>query len=352
MSLWLEILQQTAAGNTSEARGMLDFELPLILRTPEINREGLWQYGGPLPRRVRNFIESLPDAERGMAVSRVEDFVDYIADLVLAQVRRTVSLLEHCVKYPEHSIADMAEGFTGWDGMKRNVNDRKSWIRKHLLSMLAADISLPSQIADELKGVASDDNKLYGYHEIALLNKWQLDLSWSDFKSREEIGRSYLCVEDSGSDEDGGVGDEGFDYGAPTAAQVVLNLSTPATSEFAIDAIRLGRELTCDLLQVLESFTVNKPTDGYLPIARHNVWWKIVLRYAALPFKLGERDPFCTADIELARHISESYPDVIKPSRLNIFRRRTRFEEKCLSHSQSILMNWAKTNFSDSQKKE
>jgi len=352
MSLWLEILQHAAAGNTSEAERLLNFELPLTLRTPEINREGAWQYRGPLPSRVRVFITTLSDSERGMATSRAEDLVDYIADLISAKVRRTVRLLEYCVQYPQQSISEIAEQFTGWDGMKRSVTERKVWITKHLLSMSAAGLPAPSFIADEIKEDATTKDDLYGYNELALVNQWKVDLSWADFKARQEIDRSYVCIEDSDSEEGANVGDESFDYGAITTAQVVLNLSTPATSELTVDLVQLGRELTSELLELLESFTTKKPSDGYRPIARHNVWWKIVLRYVGVPFQLDECDPFCKADEELAGYISKNYLDVTKPNRLNILRRRTRLQEKSFDHTQSTLMRWANIDCSISSEKE
>lgn len=340
MSLWLEILQAVAAGNSSEAERLLNFELPLMLRTPEIRRQGGWNYRGPLPRRVRIYIASLPDGERGMATSRSEDFIDYIADLIVAKVRRTVRLLEYCLKYPEQSIPDIAEQFTGWDGMKRSIPERQMWIKKHLLSMSAAGIELPAAITDEAKAEAPIDDDLYGYHELALVNQWKVDLSWKDFKSQEELDRSYLCIADSDSEEDGGVADETFDYGALTAAQVVLNLSVPATGELEVDLNKIGKDLTLELLELLESFNAQKPSEGYCPIAWHNVWWNIVSRYAGVPFNLAERDPFCSVDRELADHIAGNYPEVMKPNRLNILRRRTRLQEKCFDHAQSVLLAW------------
>ena len=343
MSLWLEILQDVAVSDSSQAERLLNFELPLILRTPEIRREGGWHYRGPLPRRVRIFIASLPDGEQGMATSRSEDFVDYIADLIVAKVRRTARLLEYCLKYSEQSIADIAEQFTGWDGMKRSVPDRQTWIKKHLLSMSAAGIPLPTGIKEEIESDAATADDLYGYHELALVNQWKVDLSWKDFKSQEEIDRSYLCIADSDSEEDGGVADETFDYGGLTGAQVVLNLSVPATGELDVDLNKLGKNLTSELLELLESFNSQKPSDGYCPIAWHNVWWNIVSRYAGVPFNLAERDPFCSVDRELADYIAGNYPEVMKPHRLNILRRRTRLQEKCFDHAQSVLLAWSKS---------
>src|SRR2546423_98942 len=157
MSLWLEILKLVAVGDLAEAERMLNFELPLLLRTPEVRSEGGWHYRGPVARRVRIYFGGLPDGERGMAASRSEDFVDYIADLILAKVRRTIKLLEYCLRHPEQSIDEIGEQFTGWDGMKRSLPDRQSWVKKQLASMAAADIPLPSKVAGEIKSFVSPD---------------------------------------------------------------------------------------------------------------------------------------------------------------------------------------------------
>src|SRR3979490_1397171 len=100
VSLWLQILERAAEGNSPEAHRLLNFELLLLLRSPGPKRGGDWQYAGPVPRIVRIFIASLPEAYRGMAKSRAEDFVDYVCDLILAKVRRTVSLVGFCRESP------------------------------------------------------------------------------------------------------------------------------------------------------------------------------------------------------------------------------------------------------------
>lgn len=341
MSLWLDILQHVAAGELAEAEHSLTFDLSALLRTAEIRPGGVWEYRGPLARRARNFIATLPDSERGMALSRSDDFIDYVTDLVVAKVRRSVRLLEYSLKYPDQSIEEMADRFTGWDGMKRSFDGRCAWIRKQLLSMSASGVSLSKTIADQIEADTTSDDDLYGYDEIALVNQWKMDLSWNDFRNQEEIDRSYVCVDDEDGEEEGGVADESSDYGGINAAQVVLHLSLPATGELDVDLNQIGQQLTNELLALLESFNAQKPTDGYSPIAWHNVWWKVVARYTGIPFKLSERDPFCSIDRELADHIIKNYPDVLKPNRLNILRRRTRLEGKCFEHSQAVLVAWA-----------
>ncbi len=330
-------------GNSSEAHRLLNFELLLLLRSPGPKRGGDWQYTGPVPRIVRIFIANLPEADRGMAKSRAEDFVDYVCDLILAKVRRTVSLVEFCRELPNLSFEQIAEAFTGWDGLKLGIRDRELWVKKHLRSMSALGIDLRS-IATETTNIdPSNADDLYGYHELALVNKWRADLSWKDFKSQEEIDSSYLSVTDSDSEDDPGVAEEAFDYGSLSAARVVLNLSPVPNVELSVDLNRIGERLTSDLLELLETFHAEKPSDGYFPIAWHNVWWAISSKYEAVPFELSERDPFCEVDRTLAEYIDRTYPDVIKPSRLNIFRRRTRFQDRCLERAQSVLIAWSET---------
>ncbi|MDX6578373.1 MAG: hypothetical protein QOE96_4326, partial [Blastocatellia bacterium] len=142
MSLWLDILGHAAVGNAAEAYRLLNFELLALLRSPEVSHTGEWRYIGPVPKMVRIFVASLPEADRGMAKSRAEDFVDYVCDLIIAKVRRTVSLVEFCRVHPDLSSEQIAEGFTGWDGLKLGVRDRELWVQKHLRSMSALGIKL------------------------------------------------------------------------------------------------------------------------------------------------------------------------------------------------------------------
>ena len=342
MSLWLEILGHAAVGNSAEAYRLLNFELPVLLRSPEVSHAGEWRYVGPVPKIVRIFFASLPEADRGMAKSRAEDFVDYVCDLILAKVRRTVSLVEFCRVNPDLAAEQIAKGFTGWDGLKLGVRDRELWVQKHLRSMSALGIKLhPSAETFELGTTKVDD--LYGYHELALVNKWRADLSWKDFKAQEEIDNSYLSVTGSDTEDEPGVAEETFDYGALSTARVVSDLSPIPNGELSVDLNRIGERLTSDLLELLETFHAEKPSDGYFPIAWHNVWWAITSRYEAVPFDLSGRDPFCEVDRTLAEYIDRTYPDVIKPSRLNIFRRRTRFQDRCLERAQSVLITWSET---------
>lgn len=262
MSLWLDILNHAASGNREEAHRLLNFELPLALRHPEASAHGAWQYRGPVAKAVRLYVATQPDAERGMVSSRAEDLVDYITDLIVAAVRRTVALVEFCHASPDLSLTEIADTFTGWDGLKRNINERREWVTDHLRSMnqLGVPLTASGALAEALEQ-ATESN--YGYDERALVKEWQVALSWKDFKAQQEIDSSYLCITDPDSEEESSA-NEAFDYGFITIARVVLNLEAPPSSETLVDLNRMGASLTDDLREMLEHLHAEKPTDGYL----------------------------------------------------------------------------------------
>ncbi len=339
MSLWLDILRHAASGNSQEAHRLLNFELPLALRHPEAQGSGAWAYQGPVAKAVRLFIAAQSDAERGMVASRAEDLVDYITDLIVAKVRRTVSLVEFCCASPDLSLAETAESFTGWDGLNRGAEDRKIWVAEHLRSMSELGISIPADRA-VTESVGQTAEAKYGYEERALVKKWQVALSWKDFKEQQEIDASYLCITDPDSEEETPA-NESFDYGSITIARVVLNLESPPAGETMVDFNRMGTSLRDDLIGMLEHLHAGKPVDGYRPIAWHNVWWNVTSKYEGLPLRLDTRDPLCDVDHVLATHIAENYTDVAKPNRLNIQRRRTRLYDGCVEIIELVLLNWS-----------
>jgi hypothetical protein len=339
MSLWLDILNHAASGNREDAYRLLNFELPLALRHPEAKTRGGWQYQGPVAKAVRLFVATQPDAERGMVASRAEDLVDYITDLIVAKVRRTLTLVELCCASPDLSLVEIAESFTGWDGLKLGADDRRAWVAENLRSMNELGIPLPTvkAIAEAKEHIAEAK---YGYDERALVKAWKVALSWKDFKEQQEIDSSYLCITDPDSEEESPA-NEGFDYGSITVARVVLNLEGPPAGETLVDLNRMGASLSGDLRDMLEHLHAEKPTDGYHPIAWHNVWWNIVSKYEGLPLILEVRDPLCDVDHVLAAHIAENYTDVVKPNRLNIQRRRTRLNDSCVEIIELVLLNWS-----------
>jgi hypothetical protein len=339
MSLWLDILNQVAGGNAQEAHRLLNFELPLALRHPETQARGGWQYQGPVAKAVRLFVAAQPDAERGMVASRSEDLVDYITDLVIAKVRRTVSLVEFCLAEPELSLAEVAETFAGWDGLKLGAENRKTWVADHLRSMVELGVPLPENRA-AAEAARMPDGAQFGYEERALVKEWQVALSWKDFKAQQEIDGSYLCITDPDSEEESSA-NEAFDYGSITVARVVLNLESPPAGETVVDLNRMGVSLSDDLREMLEYLHAEKPADGFRPIAWHNVWWNVISKYEGLPLRLETRDPLCDVDHKLAAHIAESYADVAKPNRLNVQRRRTRLYESSVEVIELVLLQWS-----------
>ena len=339
MSLWLDILNHAARGDREESHRLLNFELPLALRHPEAQARGGWQYQGPVAKAVRLFVATQPDTERGMVSSRAEDLVDYVTDLIVAAVRRTLALVELCYASPDLSLAEIAESFTGWDGLKRGADDRRAWVAEHLRSMSEHGIPLPSSKAiTEAKEQITEAK--YGYDERALVKEWQVALSWKDFKEQQEIDGSYLCITDPDSEEETPA-NEVFDYGSITVARVVLNLEGPPAGETLVDLSRIGASLSGDLRDMLEHLHGEKPADGYRPIAWHNVWWNVTSEYEGLPLRLETREPLCDVDHVLAAHIAENYAEVAKPNRLNIQRRRTRLYDSCVEVIELVLLNWS-----------
>ena len=339
MSLWLDILNHAASGKREEAHRLLNFDLPLALRYPEATARGNCQYQGPVAKAVRLFVATQSDAERGMVASRTEDLVDYITDLIVAKARRTLTLVEFCCAAPDSSLAEIDEGFTGWDGLKLGADDRRAWVAENLRSMHELGIPLPTSraIAEAKEQIAEAK---YGFDERALVKGWKVALSWKDFKEQQEIDSSYLCITDPDSEEESSA-NESFDYGSISVARVVLNLEGPPAGETLVDLNRMGASLSGDLRDVLEHLHADKPTDGYHPIAWHNVWWNIISKYEGLPLNLETRDPLCDVDHVLAAHITENYTDVVKANRLNILRRRTRLNDSCVEIIELVLLNWS-----------
>jgi len=237
------------------------------------------------------------------------------------------------------TIAEIAESFTGWDGLKRGTDDRRAWVAEHLRSMNELGVPLPTgkAIAEAREQIAETK---YGYDERALVKEWQVALSWKDFKEQQEIDSSYLCITDPDSEEESPA-DETFDYGSITVARVVLNLEGPPAGETLVDLNRMGASLSGDLREMLEHLHGEKPADGYRPIAWHNVWWNVTSKYEGLPLRLETREPLCDVDHVLATHIAENYTEVAKPNRLNIQRRRTRLYDSCVEVIELVLLNWS-----------
>lgn len=118
MGTWITILNLGARGESLSAREALNFRLPLELRSP-IYGSPVFTYDGPLAEAIGSFIKILPPEDKGMAESRVCDFIDYVLGVILAGVQRTLVLAEFCRAEPGMSISEIVDNFPGWKGRPR-----------------------------------------------------------------------------------------------------------------------------------------------------------------------------------------------------------------------------------------
>ncbi len=337
MGSWIDILRLGASGDSQRAREVLYFHLTLTLRYPASWSAEDLQYKGPLSDAVGAFISKLPQSELPMADSRKTDFVDYILENVIAGIERTLLLVEFCHAHAEMTLDEIATNFPGWAGLKRSVEQKKEWVADMLRSMLARGVTLPQSMVSELEDKGEPK---YEFNEIAYVKKWDMGLAWNDFKKQQELDYHYSCIDDSDSDEDPGVAAEGIDYGLVTMADILLREGKKPDNETQLDFFRIGQELSPALTGLMEEMHTAKPTDGYRPIAWHNVFWNIPSEYEALPIRVETRDPLCDSDQKLADHIAHNYLDVVKPNRLNIFRRRDALYKACKKKVLDRLQAW------------
>jgi hypothetical protein len=341
MGIWINILQLGAGGDAIQARELLNFQLPFALRYPGSYSSESLQYQGPLSDIVEAFISKLPESERSMASSRKNDFIDYVLDAIIAGVERTLLLAEFCQAEPELTLENIVADFPGWGGLKRSLEQKRRWVADILRSMLNVGVTLP---AATLTTLGTEGEPKYGFNEVVYARAWDLRLSWNDFKEEQELDYHYKCIDESDNDEEPGVASESTDYGVVTMADIVLREGTKPDKETLFDLYRMGRELAPELTQLMEEMHTVKPADGYRPIAWHNVFWNIPSEYEGLSITLETRDPLCDADRSLADHISQNYPDVVKPSRLNIFRRRDALYKACKGRILDRLEAWLRLN--------
>ena len=280
-----------------------------------------------------------------MARSRLNDFIDFVLDAMLAAVERTFLLVEFCHKDPKSTVEEIAKGFPDWGGYKRGPDQKREWVAKMLRSMSAVGVPLPEVIA---VAVGEDIGDRYEFDEIAYARGWNMRLAWNDFKEAQEIDYHYRCIEESDPDEEPGVATETVDYGLITMAEVVLGAGRLPDPETLFDLHRIGEDLGPELTSLMEQMHTVKPADGYKPIAWHNVFWNIPSEYEALPITLETRDPLCDADQKLADHIAENYRDIAKPNRLNVFRRRDALYKACKKKVLERLRAWVNKTASGS----
>ncbi len=327
MSLWRDILALGAEGRSDEARALLALDLPLSLReSPQSARSGR-KYSGLLPQAVRRFSLKLPEAERSLLQSLECEFVDYLLDDVLAGVEEPLNLIELCLVRPEATLAELIALFPWREGLKRSVAQKEERLTNHLRSLLTAGIPLPPKIVETL---AERGSPKYGYNERAYASApKRLQQSWNDFKKKQEYDLKFLAIED---DEAGdGVAGEAADYGVISMVELALKAAPAKDLEMELDLQILGRSLSDDLAGTLEEVHAENPSDGYRPVAWHNVFWELISEYERMRLDLETRDPYSETDQKLADHIKNHYPEVKSASRPMILRRRKRLSNLCVS---------------------
>src|SRR5688500_7930644 len=120
MSLWTETLRSAALGEYDRVQRLLAIELPCFLREPlAIRDDRISSYQGPAVKAVLSYLNHLNADEAQMAKSRIDDFIDFVADEVIAKIERTVRLAIFCVAHPSKGITEVSETFDGWGGLKR-----------------------------------------------------------------------------------------------------------------------------------------------------------------------------------------------------------------------------------------
>lgn len=325
MSLWKEILLLSANGDTRAARAKLALDLPLAMREFVPSSRGSREYRGVLPQAVRRFGAKLSEQERALVKSCEWDFVDYLVDDVVIGVEKPLLLIELCLGHPDFTVEGLVSNFAWEGGLKRDVAWKRLWIANHLRSLIEAGIPLPDGIVAAL---GDEGDACFEYNEIAFaVAPERLWRSWNDFKRQHGYGQQFLCV--SEETDDTRAADEGFDYGAITISEIVIQQRSEEDRELEVDLQILGKSLTLDLDALLDELQAEKPQDGYRPIAWHHVFWNLVSEYVRLRLDLTLREPFREKDQELADYIKEHYSEVRSASRPVVLRRRNNLTKAC-----------------------
>lgn len=303
---------------------MLDLRLALCDLSPARISSS---YRGPLPTAVKRFCAKLPEHERSLVQSWEQEFVDYLLDDVLEGVVQPLRLIELCLAYPNAALIELVELFPWEDGLKRSHQWKEDWVADHLCSLIAAGITLPAAIVAML---ADRGAPKYEFNEVAFaVTPERLRLGWKDFKQQQGLWAHVLTISD---DEAGaGVAGEGIDYGVIPMAEVALNEVTTQEVELEIDLQLIGQRLSDGLTELLEEMHTAKPSDGYQPVAWHNVFWNLISEYVRLRLSLETRDLLLDTDGELADHIKTHYPDVKSVSRPVVLRRRQNLSAACVN---------------------
>lgn len=332
MEIWLDILRLAAEGNSPGARALLARDLPLALREPVFEHKA-FHYRGPVPIAVARFISNLPERERSLARSVADELTDYIIDDVTAVVQRTLVMVELCGRQNTISLDELVEVLPWAPRIKKGEEWKSQRVVDELRSMLELGVPLPERVNDLLAG---EGTPRFEFNEIAFAcAPRRLTYSWRDFKRDQQLDDRFVCV--LASEDDSSAAAESFDYGSITMVRVVLGASTPADLELRTDLRVLGSTLGPEIDRILESMHGAKPSDGYRPIAWHNVFWIVCSDYEALNLALKVLDPFCSTDQKLADWVADNHRDVVGTSRPVILRRRKALHQACASLIQSAI---------------
>lgn len=334
MGIWLDALDQAACGDRLGATERVRLNLPQALRRFVETEEGSRTYAGPVMSAVRRFATKFADADRRQ-VTRFEcELVDAIVDDVVAEVERSLHLVLLCYETPGAGIDDLVGCYPWAPGLKRDAAWKHERIASMLHSMLAKGIPLPDEIAVAL---GEEGDSRYEFDEMAFAAAPErIDLTWKTLRRRLGIDYEYYSLVDD--DDATGVGDESVDYGGVRISKATFDSLSDVDVETEVILHMLGKELTRELTDILESMHWAKPTDGYLPVAWHCVFWDVQSQYEGLRMTLHVLDPFCATDGDLAAHIMAHYTDVKSTSRPAILRRRQSLGSACEERIQAKIL--------------
>ncbi len=321
MSFWAEILKEVSINETPKANEIFTLDLPLALRNFSYLDEDRY-YQGAIPVMVRAFSAKLPERERQTARSRENDLIDFVLDSALKQIKRSVQLLQFCGEFSDFDLKTLACEFPYWEGYKRDETQKQKYIADILRSIVEAGIQLPQNLT---KIALTEGEAKYGFNEIALINRWNMELTWNDFKRKQEIGGSYKCLDEKSESENPEVYAESLEYDIINLGEAAGNIIEDENLSY-LELKELGAKLTPELERHLEDSHNRKPKHGYRPIAFHKAHWDLMEKYNVIPFRLKVEEPECRTDNDLADHIGQNYEEVEKPSRQNINERRTKYQ--------------------------
>jgi len=321
MSFWAEILREVSINETQKASEIFNLDLPLALRNFSYLDEDSY-YQGAIPEMIRAFSAKLPDKERQTAQSRENDLIDFVLDSALKQIKRSVRLLQFCFEFSDYDLKTLAREFPYWEGYKRDETHKQKYIADILRSVVETGIHLPENL-DEI--ALTEGEAKYGFNEIALIKRWNMERSWNDFKRKQEIGGGYKCLDERSESENPEIYAESLEYDIIAISEAAGNFVEDENLSY-LELKDLAAKLTPELETHLEDSHNRKPKHGYRPIAFHKAHWDLMEKYNVIPFRLKVEDPECRTDNELADHILQNYREVEKPSRQNINERRTKYQ--------------------------